>query len=84
MLETSELGMNIHVGYQLNKRSNGPQKIAEILPNRGVCLAGQMLRPKVPRDPKKAREFIEIINAFIMFLGHVHGQQSGYFLPLKL
>ena len=83
MLETSQLGMNVHVGYQA-KRSNGPSQIAQILPNGNICLAGQMMRSKVPSDPQKAREFIEIINAFILFLGHVHGQQSGHFLPLSM
>ena len=65
-------------------KTDRPEEIAKILPNGRVCFAGQTLRYRVPRDPQKARNFIGIINSFILFLSHVHGQQSGHFLPLSM
>ena len=65
-------------------KTDGPTEIAKILPNGRVCFAGQTLRYRVPRDPQQARNFIGIINSFILFLSHVHGQQSGHFLPLRM
>eukprot|EP00093_Oithona_nana_P005755 05755.XXX_275369_276493_1 [CDS] Oithona nana genome sequencing. len=117
LLETSQLGMNMHfsslaegpvqeephelpiaeaipsdIGDFLSiarkkrsiEKTDGPTEIAKILPNGRVCFAGQTLRYRVPRDPQQARNFIGIINSFILFLSHVHGQQSGHFLPLRM
>ena len=67
---------------EVTDREDGPIEIAKVLPNGRVCFAGQTLRFRIPRDPQKARSFIEIINSYILFLSHVHGQKSGHFLPL--